>query len=94
MYTYIYIYIITYIGNAYDFNNPFVAMDVLSTWVLFQQGKAAERCRSKLLKPYQVLYCAVVCCSVLQCVLVCRSAVLSCSSLTRCHTVLQCVEVC
>ena len=24
-------------GGGYDFNNPFVAMDVLSSWILYQQ---------------------------------------------------------
>jgi len=43
-------------GSGYEFNNPIVAMDVLSTWVLYQQGKAAERCCVKLLKPYQNLW--------------------------------------
>ena len=41
---------------TYYFNNPYVAMDVLSTWVLFRQKKPAERCRSKLHKPYQLLW--------------------------------------
>jgi len=38
------------------FNNPYVAMDALSTWVLFRRTKPAERCRSKIHKPYQLLW--------------------------------------